>query len=118
MKTFQPTIAILAGSAFAILQAESFAFQPMQIRTTSTASLKMASAPSGDDNSKVCLITGASRGIGKCIAKELSNKDPKTKICINYLDGMEEEAEATVKEIEDAGGEAMAIKADCKFSFC
>lgn len=61
---------------------------------------------------KKALITGASRGIGKAIAKALSNDG--FEIFINYL-GSDEKAEATKQEIEKAGGKCTVVKVDlCK----
>eukprot|EP00579_Thalassiosira_antarctica_P025040 CAMPEP_0202020738 /NCGR_PEP_ID=MMETSP0905-20130828/45102_1 /ASSEMBLY_ACC=CAM_ASM_000554 /TAXON_ID=420261 /ORGANISM="Thalassiosira antarctica, Strain CCMP982" /LENGTH=259 /DNA_ID=CAMNT_0048582395 /DNA_START=140 /DNA_END=922 /DNA_ORIENTATION=- len=64
------------------------------------------------DDAKVCLITGASRGIGKCIALEL-NRAGNVKIVVNDIEPMKEEAEKVCQEIRDAGGDAIAITADC-----
>lgn len=66
------------------------------------------------DNSKVCLVTGASRGIGKCIALELSKADDNVKVVINDIEPMKEEAEQLCQEIKDAGGNAMVVTADCE----
>lgn len=66
------------------------------------------------DNSKVCLVTGASRGIGKCIALELSKADDNVKVVINDIEPMKEEAEQLCQEINDAGGDAMVVTADCE----
>ncbi|MCT4624617.1 MAG: 3-oxoacyl-ACP reductase FabG [Schleiferiaceae bacterium] len=51
---------------------------------------------------KCCLITGASRGIGKSIALELS-KTYGLHILLNYARNTEA-AQQTLKEIQDAGG--------------
>jgi len=67
------------------------------------------------DDSKVCLVTGASRGIGKCIALELSKADANVKIVINDIEPMKKEAELLCREIKDAGGDAMVVTADCEF---
>ena len=60
-------------------------------------------------SNKVTLITGGSRGIGAGIAKRLA-ADGAT-VAITYTKGAEAAA-AIVKEIESAGGRAIAIQAD------
>ena len=104
MKIFQ-----VMAAALTFMKVEGFT--EFVGRAPRVSQLHMAAEDAVDENTRVCLITGASRGIGKCIAKELS-KDPRAKICINYISGMEDDAAAAVKEIEDAGGEAIAVKAD------
>lgn len=59
--------------------------------------------------SKVALITGATRGIGKAIALELARKG--FNIVINDLELQDEGAEA-INEIKKGGREAIFIKAD------
>ena len=56
----------------------------------------------------VAVVTGAGRGIGKAVALGLANK--KVKVVIADL--MLEEAEKVVKEIEQMGGEALAVQVD------
>jgi 3-oxoacyl-[acyl-carrier protein] reductase len=58
---------------------------------------------------KVAIVTGASRGIGKAIAQALSQEGAK--IVINYASSADA-AETLVQEIQDRGGEAIAIAAD------
>lgn len=58
---------------------------------------------------KVAIVTGASRGIGKAAALALVTQGAK--VVINYARSSEA-AEATVKEITDAGQEAIAVQAD------
>ena len=58
---------------------------------------------------KVAVVTGASRGIGKATALALFSQGAK--VVINYARSSDA-AEATVKEITDAGGEAIAVRAN------
>ncbi|MBF2057461.1 MAG: 3-oxoacyl-[acyl-carrier-protein] reductase [Cyanobacterium sp. T60_A2020_053] len=58
---------------------------------------------------QVAIITGASRGIGKASALALAEEGAK--VVVNYASNSQS-AEAVVKEITEAGGEAIAIQAD------
>lgn len=60
-------------------------------------------------NAKVALVTGGSRGIGAAIAKRLANDGAC--VAITYTKGADAAA-SVVKEIESAGGKAIAIQAD------
>ncbi len=57
---------------------------------------------------KTALITGSARGIGKAIAERLASQGARIVISDVLMDA----AEATVKELNDKGYEAFAIKAD------
>src|SRR5580698_2033421 len=58
---------------------------------------------------KVALVTGASKGIGAAIAKELAARGAA--VAVNYS-GSKAGAEKVVAEIEAAGGKAFAVQAD------
>src|ERR1700720_4514281 len=58
---------------------------------------------------KIALVTGGSRGLGAAIAKRLS--EDGAKVAITYTKGAEAAA-SVIKEIERAGGKAIAIQAD------
>jgi len=58
---------------------------------------------------KNALVTGASRGIGKGIALALAREG--IYVAVNYCNN-KERAESVVKEIQEMGGVAIAVKAD------
>ena len=58
---------------------------------------------------KVALVTGASKGIGAAIARELASRGAA--VAVNYS-GSRAAAEKIVAEIENAGGKAIAVQAN------
>jgi 3-oxoacyl-[acyl-carrier protein] reductase len=60
-------------------------------------------------SNKVAIVTGGSRGIGAAIAKRLASDGAS--VAITYTRGADA-AQSVVKEIQAAGGTAIAIKAD------
>jgi NAD(P)-dependent dehydrogenase (short-subunit alcohol dehydrogenase family) len=59
----------------------------------------------------VCLVTGSSRGIGRCIAEELAGDGAD--VIVNYRSS-DARAHDVVDRIEDGGGSAMACRADVR----
>lgn len=58
---------------------------------------------------RVALVTGSSRGIGRAVALELASRGDR--VAVNYS-GNDAAASAVVEEITSSGGEAIAVKAD------
>jgi 3-oxoacyl-[acyl-carrier protein] reductase len=58
---------------------------------------------------QTAIVTGASRGIGRCVALALA--EAGSEVVVNYARSAEA-AEAVVAEILEAGGQAYALKAD------
>lgn len=62
-----------------------------------------------DLSGKVAVVTGSARGIGKAIAQRYASLGAN--VVLNYASD-EENALRTIKEIEAAGGRAIAVRAD------
>jgi NAD(P)-dependent dehydrogenase (short-subunit alcohol dehydrogenase family) len=66
-------------------------------------------------NAKAGIVTGASRGIGRGIATLLAHEGAR--VVVNYYSGADagarsDAAEQTIREIQDAGGNALALDGD------
>lgn len=86
---------------------------PLNVASTGArrhASLSASQLRMVADDAKVCLVTGASRGLGASIALELGKAGQK--VVVNYA-GSEDKALEVVEAIKAAGGDAIAIQANC-----
>jgi hypothetical protein len=116
MKFVSATALVVVGAvAFASSSASAFAPATPVALTTRRA---LRSTPSTQismvaDNAKVCLVTGASRGLGAAIALELGKHGQK--VVVNYA-GSKDKALEVVDAVIAAGGHAIAVQADCKFN--
>ena len=115
MKFVSATALVVVGVAFASSSASAFApATPVAlttrraIRSTPSTQISMVA-----DNAKVCLVTGASRGLGAAIALELGKHGQK--VVVNYA-GSKDKALEVVDAVIAAGGHAIAVQADCKFN--
>ena len=112
MKLFTSLLAFAAAASSASAFTANSAFAPRSAiarPAASTSSLQMVA-----DDAKVILVTGSSRGLGRSIAVELGKQGQK--IVVNYA-GSEGAAQETVQMIKDAGGDAIAVQANCKLQF-
>src|ERR1700731_773741 len=66
-------------------------------------------AGSGDIMKRIAIVTGASRGIGRAVAKRLAQDG--FAVVVNYLSNAAE-AEDVVTELKRIGGNAVAIRSD------
>ena len=106
MKLFNTSILALLASASAFTSSPS-AFTPLlSTNVASSSTLNMVA-----DDAKVILVTGSSRGLGRAIAVDLGKQGQK--VVVNYA-GSTDAANETVEMVKAAGGDAIAIQANCK----
>jgi len=106
MKLYTTAVAILAGISSTNAFTARSAFVP-KIGSTVQSSTTLSMVA---DDAKVCLVTGASRGLGRSIALDLGKQG--CKVVVNYA-GSEEAANKVVEEIKESGGDAIAVQANC-----
>jgi 3-oxoacyl-[acyl-carrier protein] reductase len=99
-------VAVTLGSTSAFMSSSS-AFVPhsSNVRASSSSTMQMVA-----DDAKVVLVTGSSRGLGRSIAIELGSQGQK--VVVNYA-GSKGAAEETVEAVKAAGGDAIAVQANC-----
>lgn len=104
---------LLVALSFAVIGSDAFIQKTNGLtagipKSSSSSTLNMLA-----DDAKVVLVTGSSRGLGKSIALDIGSHGHK--VIINYVsDSSKESADATVEQIKAAGGDAVAIQADCE----
>jgi Dehydrogenases with different specificities (related to short-chain alcohol dehydrogenases) len=114
MKFFKASLTLsMLGFASAFTSTPS-AFTPRLSTRPLPASSSSSSLHMVAEDAKVILVTGASRGLGRAIAVELGSQGQK--IIVNYA-GSEDAAKETVEMVKAAGGDAVAVKANCEY-FC
>lgn len=111
---------LLSALAVLVLSASTSTNAFVHRSTSSTFGVPKAATKSSlnmlADDPKVILVTGSSRGLGKSIALDIGAQGHK--IIVNYVsDSSKESADATVEEIKAAGGDAVAIQADCEYRY-
>jgi NADP-dependent 3-hydroxy acid dehydrogenase YdfG len=111
---------LLSALAVLVLSASTSTNAFVHRSTSSTFGVPKAATKSSlnmlADDPKVILVTGSSRGLGKSIALDIGAQGHK--IIVNYVsDSSKESADATVEEIKAAGGDAVAIQADCEYHY-
>jgi 3-oxoacyl-[acyl-carrier protein] reductase len=80
-----------------------------RLSATELCVIKLKQSKMSNLSKKVILVTGASRGIGATIARQLAAAGAK--VIVNYA-GSKAAAEEVVNEIKSAGGDAIALQAD------
>src|ERR687893_317962 len=91
-----------------------FVFRPILRRISPVNKLRLTCEREKEESvgtlkEAVVVVTGASRGLGKAIAEELSGGGAK--VVVNYSRS-KEPAEELVNQISEGGGEAIAVQAD------
>jgi FlaA1/EpsC-like NDP-sugar epimerase len=87
------------------------AFQGTKLKTAKILTRPLAATKISEGHSNtVCLVTGASRGIGKATALSLGTSG--CKVIVNYSSN-EKAALQVCDEINSTGGTSIALKANC-----
>jgi len=101
--------AIVLG-AFASTASAFAPATPLNVGSSSRRHVSPSEIRMVAENAKVCLVTGASRGLGAAIALELGKAGQK--VVVNYA-GSKDKALEVVDAVIAAGGHAIAVQADC-----
>lgn len=115
------TMKFLSAVVLGVFASTASAFTPFTPINVVSSPRRHASSSSSSqiqmvaENAKVCLVTGASRGLGAAIALELGKAGQK--VVVNYA-GSKDKALEVVDAVIAAGGHAIAVQADCKSVSC
>mmetsp|Transcript_18941 Transcript_18941/g.26081 ORF Transcript_18941/g.26081 Transcript_18941/m.26081 type:complete len:298 (-) Transcript_18941:295-1188(-) len=111
MKLFNASVVSIFSLAVCGV-ASAFTSSPVAFSRPSVASSRRSASALNmvADDAKVILVTGASRGLGRAIAVDLGSQGQK--VVVNYA-GSKDAADETVEMIKAAGGDAVAVQANC-----
>jgi UDP-N-acetylglucosamine:LPS N-acetylglucosamine transferase len=101
------------SSAFVPINQQHQHYRPATFTIAAPKSLSLNAVAENVDNDakKVVFITGGSQGLGQAFAYDIA-KNGGHKLVINYIAGLEDQAEVTVQECKRLGGDAIALVGD------